>query len=563
VSRKSDPNFLVKQPHGYCFRINVPVDLRKRIGLREVRYSLKTKDYLTAKAKALPLGLQVRRFFSELRARSECLSQLSSADIKRLIKEFISKELDKAETKRLLCNNIPPDQLQDIKSDYGTTSYNSWEALTHRRYDAVSDLAQSLIDSNELTAPVDSIGFKELCRELIRATGYIASINLDRENGAYGTEQERDPDLYAKYLAEPVVPPSPAVAEDDSPLLSESIALFLKERGKAKNWKGSYKTECLNALGLYQEFAGGIRGSQVDSKLTVAWKYALIKTPKHRNKTDKYKGKTIHQLLKMDIPNPMSEGNADRLITRLSTYFNWAKAHGHIKDNYARGIKFGNKVRDDEKRQAFTPQDLHYIFNSQEYKDNLFKHPYQYWAPYLALFTGMRVQEIGQLYLDDIYQTNGIWVVSVNDNAPDKQLKGSTNAKRDIPLHPIFTELAFPEFVQELRNKGKQRLFPEINKTSKGYGDTISRAFNRDSKSSPGFLRKWGVKGPNDKGKKVFHSFRHTFIDHLKQKLVPIPMLQQLAGHKNKSETLDRYGKPYSPQTLYDEVIVNIDFRLS
>ena len=39
---KKSPHYLVRTPHSYCFRANVPEDVQRFIGRKELRYSLKT-----------------------------------------------------------------------------------------------------------------------------------------------------------------------------------------------------------------------------------------------------------------------------------------------------------------------------------------------------------------------------------------------------------------------------------------------------------------------------------------------------------------------------------------
>ncbi len=306
MTKKPTPTFLVKQPHGYCFRINVPVDLRKIVNLREIRYSLKTTDYLYARANALFLGLQVRRFFSELRERSDYLSRLTPQDFKRLIKEFVSNELDKAETKRLLCNDISTSQVQNISAEHSNLSYLSWQALRHRDYDKVSNQAQSLLKEHGITIDADTVEFKKLCRELLKATGFVASINRDRENGVYGTEKERDKGFYETYLAEPVKH-VPAASEDKSPILSESIKKFLNERSMVREWKPDYKKEMIACLKLFQEFVGEeTQTSQIDCNLTVAFKEALYKLPPNRRKKKIYRDKSLKEILEMDVEQTLA-----------------------------------------------------------------------------------------------------------------------------------------------------------------------------------------------------------------------------------------------------------------
>jgi hypothetical protein len=46
------PFYLIRNPHSYCFRINIPKDLQPIIGKKELRRSLKTRYLSVVKAKA-------------------------------------------------------------------------------------------------------------------------------------------------------------------------------------------------------------------------------------------------------------------------------------------------------------------------------------------------------------------------------------------------------------------------------------------------------------------------------------------------------------------------------
>jgi integrase len=62
---------------------------------------------------------------------------------------------------------------------------------------------------------------------------------------------------------------------------------------------------------------------------------------------------------------------------------------------------------------------------------------------------------------------------------------------------------------------------------------------------------------------KVFHSFRHTFIGHLKMKRVPTEIFLEINGHAHGNESLDRYSPEYQARLGLDEVISKIDFHLT
>ena len=58
-----------------------------------------------------------------------------------------------------------------------------------------------------------------------------------------------------------------------------------------------------------------------------------------------------------------------------------------------------------------------------------------------------------------------------------------------------------------------------------------------------------------DGKKKDFHSFRHTFVDTLKQNREVDPvMISELVGHAVKSMTMGRYGKRYNAGALLDAI---------
>jgi len=261
------------------------------------------------------------------------------------------------------------------------------------------------------------------------------------------------------------------------------------------------------------------------------------------------------------VSKPMASNTVDKYLTRLGTFLTYTKNHGYVAENYATRIKIKPNKRDDEERAGFSKQDMKHILNSEEVLNKLFKHEWQYWVLLFAAYTGLRANEIGQLYVADIYQVDGIGVVDVNAKGPDKTLKTNTHSKRIVPLHPIFTEKGLLEYVACLKDKGVTRLFPDLKGNTKGYGDTISRAFNGNG-NYRGYLRRWGVKGPHDKGTKVFHSFRHTFETHLEEQEVHPVHIVRLMGNKTGYESLDRYNKSTLVKRLYTETIRKIDYSV-
>jgi integrase len=143
--------------------------------------------------------------------------------------------------------------------------------------------------------------------------------------------------------------------------------------------------------------------------------------------------------------------------------------------------------------------------------------------PVLALFTGARVNELAQLHLSDIKQTkDGVWVFDINDEGI-KRFKTKAS-RRVIPIHPFLLDgLKILSWVEDLKAREEQRLFPELKEERDGFGRTVSRWFNQFYRQRCGILV--------DDRKKDFHSFRTTFITTLVHHEVNERMRLQVAGH--------------------------------
>jgi hypothetical protein len=63
------------------------------------------------------------------------------------------------------------------------------------------------------------------------------------------------------------------------------------------------------------------------------------------------------------------------------------------------------------------------LFCSKAYLTDGHKKPYHFWLPILALFTGARQNELAQLFLSDIRENDGLWVIDINANNESQKVK--------------------------------------------------------------------------------------------------------------------------------------------
>ena len=96
-----------------------------------------------------------------------------------------------------------------------------------------------------------------------------------------------------------------------------------------------------------------------------------------------------------------------------------------------------------------------------------------YWLPVLALFTGARMEEVGQLRVGDLKQVDypdadgetrscwGLHIVADTDSQGLTTKLKNTESERFVPLHPELKRLGFIAYVRGLKDQ-KGQLFPEL-----------------------------------------------------------------------------------------------------
>lgn len=346
----------------------------------------------------------------------------------------------------------------------------------------------------------------------------------------------------------PEQPTEPLENEDKELMLSGLVEDFMDEGNRTSRWTAKTVDEYQAVYELFLKIVGDMPISGLSHAVMREYKQTMLKLPPNINKSPQYRGKTLKQILRMKPKKTLSPTSINKGLTRISTLFKWALKNGYLQVNWAEGMHVPMGKTPQQQRKAYTIEELNKLFQSPKYTQDKFSASYMYWLPILGLFTGCRLEEICQLYLEDIRQVSGVWVLDINDNGI-KRVK-TANSVRLVPMHPILIELGLPQLAQELREQGHDRLFPELPRFRDGFGHKPSRWFNDRFKKTCGI---------NEIGKD-FHSFRHTFITQLKQKQVDYVMLKEVVGHHVEGETLGRYGKKFGPDIVFRELVRKLDY---
>lgn len=163
--------------------------------------------------------------------------------------------------------------------------------------------------------------------------------------------------------------------------------------------------------------------------------------------------------------------------------------------------------------------------------------PYQLWIPILGLYTGARISELAGLKVSSIYEKSGLNAIHLSGTKTDA-------SDRHIPVHPDLIRLGFIDYIEARRAKNEVQLF-DISR-SEG-GKVVSKWYTAYKKKI----------GMNHKHK-VFHSFRPTLVDHLKQAGCDFEARCQYVGHDSGGGVHNKiYGRNELSLKLIQESVVN------
>lgn len=495
-------SYLHRAPNGvYYFRMGIPADLRPFMaGKREIKRSLGLKDREAAKAVIPDMTKAAHALLRQAERDRDTAAKPAAKPLPPKSAAALERERSRWEAEQ---------EQSDILADALFASDMEIERL--------SPIMDAVAAGIEPDAPVSDIvraGKLAVEHERETAGALVASLHARYGQSARASESETQ-----------AVGCKPAT---DSGLYLDKDILdrWASERGVVPKGKDTHRA-------------------------VAEWFYA---------RTER---KPVERITRQDVlafkDKLLAEGqtvsNTNMKLSRLRTLLGWAYQNDLAPANVAEGISV--KVADSAKgkRLPFALDELQAIFLSPVYangdRPKGGKGEAAYWLPLLGLFTGARLEEIGQLRVSDVQRREypdqdgkmlAGWFLHITEATDGRgQANRIKNAasERLVPLHPELERLGFIAYVEKLKDQ-QGRVFPDL----------VPNIYGR-------LTAKWGewfgpymrtVCGITDK-RKVFHSFRHTFKDYTRRAKIPEGIQRQLMGHAGK-DVADDYGSGYDLHSL-------------
>ncbi|HHL3336976.1 TPA: tyrosine-type recombinase/integrase [Klebsiella pneumoniae] len=221
----------------------------------------------------------------------------------------------------------------------------------------------------------------------------------------------------------------------------------------------------------------------------------------------------------------------NKYVKKISSFFRWLsnRVDYEVKNPFD-GLMQKDKESAASKRESYNTVQIKRLMASLQQVPE-----WKQWIILLGRFTGMRANEICQLYHGDIKKVDDIWCAVVDDLHEGQTVK-TNNSRRCVPLHLELISNGFLEYVE--RSKG--RLFPQLTYYKGSYSHYFTRWFSR-------FRKKASVP--------EFHSLRHYVATAFKKAGIAEQFAGAFLGHANSSITYNRYGKTVGVSDLYELLV--------
>jgi integrase len=334
--------------------------------------------------------------------------------------------------------------------------------------------------------------------------------------------------------------PGAAAATVDGGTLKDALEGWTRHRTRPKRTVDEFT----HSVDMFTQLHGNMPVAAIKKAHALEYRRALQDVPRHRT----------GDLLRATLPGQAAWGREhpeapritaatiNKQLSGMQAICVWSNDNGLIPADVQWADPFSRLRLPEERseRTSFDVAELQLLFSAPLFTDHRFplgSHGAAgFWLPLLALFTGARQAELGSLTAANVQTdvaTGAVLLYIVTERARGKRVKTEAS-ERVVPAHPEVIRLGFLSYVEERRKADGANawLFPSVSPEKGRAGvPAFSQWFGR-------YLRWAGI---TDKAK-VFHSFRHTVKDALRQGGADHEMREALIGHAQASTVGWRYG---------------------
>ena len=402
-----------KKPYqSFLFRCIVPKDLISVLGQVEFRVSLGNSMYSHSKIISTNLYNISQFIFREI--RDGYMKDITLEDVKTILRIEVRKSLLHIHWVEFGTNVYDEDKLKDSILRIDDNEEKLRDRL-EKDYRGTVEIIEREIDKILITQNLEpnkkNVEYKGLVRRWIDLKLIRQNWKRDVLNESGKTDDDFRNELEDKwklglwengedkklnlspvienYAPEPIEPyivqPKSIeqkynkVKSSPSPLFSKVIQEFY-ERMKINKRRTKTIGASKDAFNQLIEIIGDKPIGDYTNADARDYRNTLSKLPKNRNKMVEYRDKTLNEILSMDVPmkDRISQQTEKLINSKISGFFNYCldEYPDYVGSNvFRKKYQQTSSVKLKDKKESFTDEDLHLIFNPKTYLPAIFESP--------------------------------------------------------------------------------------------------------------------------------------------------------------------------------------------
>lgn len=521
--------YLCTSRHGiFYFRFPVPVEYHPAKKRGHIKVSLGTREPRQARQVARFLGLAGQSIFERPMVRA-----MRYDDMREHVREHFTNMLREYRERSAADGPASGLDLDALRAAQGLSEGDArdWATLVHP--EGADGLLRAVCAARGITPEPEGRARGLLLAELQKGyREYVArAVEHTAEFDTLALEQAPDPAPEERQTRV-----AHNTVEPDALPLSDVLSRYFDEIDRTDALASKTRGEKQDALALMAELTGGKPPAHVTKADAQEVKAALFKLPKNRSKNPKTRDLPLNEALELPGIQRIAARTMNVYLGHMQHFYGWAVNNGYAAENVFYGLRLKPKANSSgEGRVAFSADQLCLMFMHLTDPDSaLVRKDVHKWPALIGMFTGMRLNEVAQLEVQDIELHGEVWCINVTPDGNDNKRLKNASSKRRVPVHDRLKACGFLEFHEAQRASGHSRLFPSLSYTPQnGYGRNAGRWFNDR------FMEELGLGGQG----LTYHCLRHTMITRLAQADVEEPIIKALVGHSQTGVTFGTYFK--------------------
>lgn len=512
----------------YYYRQKVPEDLLWHYGKREIKLSLHTKEVSEGARRARAQAVKLDAEFECLRQQRAAaagdqlhrVERLSDGEIEQICGLWMNQVLAADEARRR--EGLDDEEFDAMASQFKQTEQELKSALARGKLETIKPVLHSFFYMLQLDLDCDDENYRRLAYAFLQTLKRTVEYQKARHDGQVVPTGEVAPPQQSLNLATGFRRPT----FDD--LL--------------KHWKSCVKDrrprtimDFERAVREFDDFTGRKPVPVLKKGDFVGFRNHLLNVANKNHKTVAKKLDFLHAILNRAFKDDL------------------------ISANPAAGVEVVTPKVEAITRLPWSVDEMNALFETPVFAER--ERPKAgggeaaVWLPLLGIFTGARLEELGQLKVTDVREEKGVcWYLTITDleelegegesgnvstGRKMKQTVKTTASRRRVPLHAELIRVGFLHYWQAIKDAGESLLFPLLTPNIVGeLTGNWSKWFGR-------YLR---VNNIID-SKLVFHSLRHSFKRACRECGISEELHDRLTGHAGGGvgRTYDQTDYPLKP----------------